>query len=361
MPCFPLGDRWVGDGYPTYFMAEIGSNHDGDLERAKDLIYLARDAGAEAVKFQNFHASQLISDFGFRNMQKQVSHQAAWKKSVFEVYHDAETPEDWTPILKEECDRAGVHFLSSPYDFDSIDLLEPFVPAYKVGSGDIDWLEALKRIAGKHKPVILSSGAANIAEVQRAVHTVQAIQPQVVLMQCNTNYTGSAENFQHVHLNVLRTYTCMFPDVILGLSDHTPGLSTCLGAVALGARMIEKHFTDDNSRSGPDHPYALSTKAFKEMVDRTRELEAALGSSEKFVAGNEQETVWIQRRCLRSANAILKGEILTRAMIDVLRPAAPGAILPPEIDTVVGKMALRDIPRGEALNWLLLGDATEEV
>ncbi len=197
--------------HPTYFIADIAANHDGDLERAKLLIRLAKEAGADAAKFQNFRAPKIVSDYGFKHMGGQVSHQSSWKKSVFQVYQDASVPFEWTPILKEECDKAGIDYFSSPYDFDAIDMLDPYVPAYKIGSGDITWPEALERMARKGKPVILASGASDIGEVQRAVHLILAINPQLVLMQCNTNYTASPENFDHIHLNVLKTYATHVP------------------------------------------------------------------------------------------------------------------------------------------------------
>ncbi|HAF62882.1 MAG TPA: N-acetylneuraminate synthase, partial [Anaerolineaceae bacterium] len=174
-------------------------------------------------------------------------------------------------------------------------------------------------------------------------------------MQCNTNYTASLENFKYINLNVLKTYATMFPDVVLGLSDHTPGHATVLGAVTLGARVIEKHFTDDNNRVGPDHLFAMNPQTWAEMVENTRQLEQALGSADKFVAENEQETVIIQRRCLRAARTIEKGEILTRDMLDVLRPATPGAILPDQIESVLGSRAIETIPSGHELHWTDLG------
>ena len=352
---FKIGSHSVGGDHPTYFIADISANHDGELERAKMLIHQAKEAGADAAKFQNFRARQIVSDYGFRTMGSQLSHQSTWKKSVFEVYQDASIPFDWTPILKEECDKVGIDYFSSPYDFEAIEMLDPYVPAYKIGSGDITWLEALERMARAGKPVILATGASTIGEVQRAVHTILAINPQLVLMQCNTNYTASLENFDHIHLRVLNTYRTMFPDVVLGLSDHTSGHATVLGAVALGARVIEKHFSDDTSRVGPDHPFSMTPQTWKDMVDRTRELERALGSGDKAVAGNEEQTVIVQRRCLRAARDIQIGETFSRDMIDVLRPATPGAIMPYEIEAVVGLRALINIPEGRELHWADLG------
>lgn len=350
-----IGKHLIGDNHPTYFIADISANHDGDLERAKMLIHLCAEAGADAAKFQNFRAPQIVSDYGFRRLGGQISHQSTWKKSVFEVYKDASIPFEWTPILKEECDRAGIDYFSSPYDFAAIDMLDPYVPAYKIGSGDITWLEALEFMANKCKPIILATGASDIGEVQRAVHTILALNPQLILMQCNTNYTASLENFDHIHLRVLNTYRTLFPDLILGLSDHTSGHATVLGAVTLGARAIEKHFTDDNNRVGPDHPFSMTPTTWREMVDRTRELERALGSADKVVAANEQQTVIVQRRCLRAAQDIPADEILTREMISVLRPATPGAIMPYEIAAVIGTRAMVDIPAGKELRWTDLG------
>jgi len=350
-----IGNRWVGADHPTYFIADISANHDGDIERAKMLIRLAKEAGADAAKFQNFRAPKIVSDYGFKSLGKQLSHQATWKKSVYEIYQDASIPFEWTPILKEECDKVGVHYFSSPYDFEAIDMLEPYVSAYKAGSGLISWPEALLYMAKKSKPLIISTGASDLGEVVHVVRAVLAVTTEVVLMQCNTNYTASLENFDHIHLNVLKTYATIFPDVVLGLSDHTLGHTTVLGAVALGARAIEKHLTDDNSRDGPDHPFSMDPDSWADMVARTRELERALGSPDKSVADNEKETVIVQRRCLRAAREIKAGDTLTREMIDVLRPATPGAIQPNLIEEVVGTRALVDIPAGEALRWTLLG------
>ena len=350
-----IGSHIIAENQPTYFIADISANHDGDLERAKLLIRLAKEAGANAAKFQNFRAPQIVSDYGFKSLGGQISHQATWKKSVFEVYADASIPFEWSPILKEACDKAGIDYFSSPYDFDAIDMLDPYVPAYKIGSGDITWLEALVRIARKGKPVILATGASNIGEVQRAVHTILTINPQLVLMQCNTNYTASLENFNHIHLRVLNTYHTLFPEVVLGLSDHTSGHATVLGAIAFGARVIEKHFTDNNRRIGPDHPFSMTPTTWREMVERTRELERALGSADKFVSDNEQQTVILQRRCLRAGREIKVGEAFTREMIAVLRPATPGAILPYEIESVIGTRALTNIPAGKELRWVDLG------
>jgi len=316
-----IGSRKIGLNHPTYFIADIAANHDGDLQRAKMLIRLAKEAGADAAKFQNFRAPQIVSDYGFRSLGGQVSHQASWKKSVFQVYQEASIPFEWTSVLKEECQAVGIDYFSAPYDFEAIDMLDPYVEMYKAGSGEIDWIEALERMARKGKPFFVATGASTIGEVQRAVHAILKINPQLVLMQCNTNYTASPDNYDHLHINVLKTYAVMFPNVILGLSDHTHALAPVLGAVTLGARVIERHFTDSNEREGPDHKFAMNPDNWAKMVEETRLLERALGSADKFIADNERETAIVQRRCLRAARDIKAGEVFTRDMIDVLRPA----------------------------------------
>jgi N-acetylneuraminate synthase len=353
---FKIQDQWIGPNHPTYFIADIAANHDGDLDRAKLLIRLAKEAGADAAKFQHFQAPKIVSDYGFTHMNSKVSHQAKWRKSVTQVYAEASVSQSWTPILKEECDKAGIHFFTSPYDYDSIEHVDPYIPAFKAGSGEIDWIEALEHMASKGKPMIIASGAADIADVQRAVHAILNINKQLCLMQCNTNYTASLENYDHIHLNVLKTYAVMFPDVVLGLSDHTHGNATVLGAVTLGARMIERHFTDNNDREGPDHKFALDPEAWAHMVEETRQLERAMGSPDKVITGNEQDTKVVQCRCLRAAREIKAGEVFTRDMIDVLRPATPGAIKPHEIPNVIGTKALRDMPKGRELRWTDLGE-----
>ena len=350
-----IGERLIGPHHPTYFIADIAANHDGDLERAKTLIRLARQAGADAAKFQNFDAPKIVSDYGFSHMNSQVSHQAAWKRSVVEVYRAASIPFEWTTTLMEDCHEAGIDYFSSPYDFAAIDFLDPYVPVYKAGSGEIDWIEALERMAGKGKPFFVATGASTIGEVQKAVHAILAINKQLVLMQCNTNYTASPENYDHLHLNVLKTYAAMFPDVILGLSDHTHAVAPVIGAVALGARVIERHFTDSNEREGPDHRFAMNPENWARMVEETRLLERSLGSPDKFIAANEVQTSIVQRRCLRAARDIRAGEVFTREMIDVLRPATPGAIKPDQIPEVIGTRALQDLPAGRELRWTDLG------
>jgi len=351
-PILDIQGKKIGRDYPTYFIADIAANHDGDLERAKDLIYLAAEAGADAAKFQHFKAETIVSDLGFKTMGGQQSHQANWKKSVFEVYKDVSVSLDWTVTLKETCDKVGIAFFTSPYSIDIVEHIDPYVPAYKIGSGDITWIEMVQHIALKQKPYIMASGASTIDDVLRAVSAGLEINPMLCLMQCNTNYTASLENFKFIQLNVLNVYRQMYPDLVLGLSDHTPGLATVLGAISLGARMIEKHFTNDINRNGPDHKFSMDPPSWRNMVDRTRELENALGCGIKQVESNEKETVVIQRRAIRAATDLVSGTTLAREHMIVLRPCPADGLPPYRLDELIGKKIRHDINEGEHLRWI---------
>ena len=341
----------IGLNCPTYFIADIGANHDGDLERAKDLIYKAAESGADAAKFQHFKAKTIVSDLGFKSLKNVNSHQNKWEKSVFEVYKDASINNSWTLDLKNTCDKAGISFFTSPYDISIVDDVDEYVPAYKIGSGDITWIEIIEYIASKKKPYIIATGASNIEEVKKAVEAGLKINKNLALMQCNTNYTASLDNFKFINLNVLKTYSELFPNLILGLSDHTPGHSSVLGAISLGARIIEKHFTDNNNREGPDHSFAMNPLSWREMVDRSRELEKALGKLEKKVEDNEKDTVILQRRSLRTRHKIKAGALIKKEDFIELRPCPTDAIPPYEINKILGRKVIKELNQGEYLKW----------
>lgn len=342
-----FGNRVIGNGEPLYFIADIGANHDGSLERAYKLIELAKEAGADAAKFQNFQASKIVSKVGFENLGSQLSHQASWKKSVYEVYEDASLSWDWTPLLKAKCDEVGIDFFTSAYDFESVDEVDPYVDLYKIGSGDITWVEILEYIAKKNKPVLLATGASEMTDVVRAMNAIEAITDDVVLMQCNTNYTVDKDKFKYVNLNVLKNFTLRFPNVILGLSDHTFGHATVLGAVALGAVVIEKHFTDNNENEGPDHKFAMNPKSWREMVENANEVYYALGDGIKRIEENEKKSLVVQRRSLRSTANYEIGHVITEGDLEALRPITEDGFAPYQLKDLLGKKLTRSIGKGE--------------
>jgi len=354
---FHIGQRMIGGNSPTYFIADIAANHNGDLGKAKELIYLAKEAGADAAKFQHFKAKTIVSDRGFKSLGSQLSHQKNWKKSVVEVYQDAEVPLSWTEALSKTCQAAGIDFFTSPYDMDDIDFIDLFVPAYKVGSGDITFHSIIMKMAKKGKPMLMATGASTLVEVEAAVARISSVNPSIAVMQCNTNYTAEFENFKHINLNVLKTYAQVFPNVVLGLSDHTFGHATVLGAIALGAKVIEKHFTDNNAQEGPDHKFSMNPVTWRDMMDRARELELAMGDGIKRIEANEKESSIVQRRCLRVNKSLNKGDILSAEYLEALRPAPQGAILPYQLDNIIGKKLTKDLEMGEELTWEDLVDA----
>lgn len=344
-----IGNTIISKNGPLYFIADIAANHDGNLNRAYKLIELAKESGAHAAKFQNFQADKIVSKLGFESLKRKTSHQASWKKSVYETYEDASIPFDWTKKLKNKCDKVGLEYFTSPYDFESVDAVHPFVNIYKIGSGDITWPEIIEHIAKKGKPIIIATGASLSEDVDRAINILKKHTNNIVLMQCNTNYTTSAENFKHINLNVLKTFRQKYPDVILGLSDHTLGHSTVLGAVALGAVVFEKHFTDDNGRDGPDHKFAMNPKTWREMVDGANELFFALGDGIKIIEENEKESVILQRRAIRAKFDIKAGSVLSHGALDFLRPIPKNGLPPYRAPEIIGKKVSKEIKKGELI------------
>jgi len=342
-----IESKTIGANKPTYFIADIAANHDGDLGRAKELIYLCAEAGADAAKFQNFLAKTIVSDRAFKSMGGQLSHQAEWKDSVYDVYDKASLPILWTETLRDTCVDAGIDYMTTPYDLSLIPILSEYVSAWKIGSGDITWHEMIRALSLDDKPLLIATGASNMNEVELAMDVILENKKDVVLMQCNTNYTASLENFKYIELNVLKEYKNKYPDVILGLSDHTPGHSTVLGSIALGAQVIEKHFTDDNDREGPDHKFSMNPKSWREMVDRSRELEYALGTGVKKIMDNEKESVIVQRRGLCASHNLDEGHFITSDDLVALRPCMNDGIEPYKMNQLIGKKINCKVSEGE--------------
>jgi sialic acid synthase SpsE len=333
-----INNNIISNEAPTYFIADIAANFDGDIERAKDLIYLAADAGADAAKFQNFIAKTIVSDRAFRAIgERQLSHQAKWKDSVYDVYDKASLPIVWTETLRDTCKDAGIDYMTTPYDLSLIPILSEYVSAWKIGSGDITWHEMIQALSLDDKPLLIATGASNMNEVELAMDLILKNKSNVILMQCNTNYTASLENFKYIELSVLKEYRRMYPDIILGLSDHTPGHSTVLGSIALGAKVIEKHFTDDNERKGPDHKFSMNPESWRDMVDRSRELEYALGTGVKKIMDNERESVIVQRRGLCASHDLKEGCVIVSDDLVALRPCPSDGIEPYKENQIIGK------------------------
>lgn len=341
-----LGNRWIGENYPTYFIAEIGANFDGSIEKAKLLIDAAKESGADCAKFQTFITPKIVSEGGFSMMQLKGVH-GSWGKTVSEVFKEVEFPIQWHKEISDYCKKIGIDFSTSPYFKEAVDLcIDLDVPFIKIGSGDITWLEMLDYIARKNKPIMLATGDATMAEIDEAVRTIQATgNKNLVLMQCITNYPSKIDS---ANVNVLKTYQSAF-EVLTGYSDHAPGHVVALASIVIGGRVIEKHFTLNKADKGPDHPHSMEPQEFKFMVDSIREVERAMGSTRKEVVEEEGETVFVQRRCLYAKNNLQKGQIITENDIDVLRPAL--GIQPKYKNIIIGKECKVNIEKGKPLFW----------
>lgn len=341
-----IGNKIIGDTHPTYFIAEIGANFDGSIEKAKHLIDAAKKAGADCAKFQTFSTPRIVSEGGFSHMQLKGVH-GSWGRTVSELFKDAEFPVAWHKEIADYCKVVGIDFSTSPYFKEAVDLcVDLDVPFIKIGSGDITWLEMLDYIARKGKPVMLATGDATMSEIDEAVRTIEATgNKDLVLMQCITNYPSKIES---ANVNVLKTYQSAF-DVLTGYSDHAPGHVVALASVVIGGRVIEKHFTLNKTDKGPDHPHSMEPQEFRFMVDSIREVERAMGSTRKEVVAEEGETVYVQRRCLYAKQDLKKGHIMTSEDIDILRPALG---IPPKFKPmIIGKECKEDIVKGQPLFW----------
>lgn len=341
-----IGNRMIGPNYPAYFIAEIGGNFDGSLDKAKRLIDAAKEAGADCAKFQTFTAETIVSEGGFSKMELHGVH-GSWGRKVSEVFKDVEFPMEWHQEIADYCISVGIDFSTSPYFKEAVDLCADMkLPFIKIGSGEITWLEMLDYTARKGIPVMLATGDATMSEIDEAVRTIgKTGNKNLVLMQCITNYPSKIDS---ANVNVLKTYQDAF-DCLTGYSDHSPGHVVALASVVLGGRVIEKHFTLNKQDKGPDHPHSMEPNEFKFMVNSIREVERAMGSTCKEVVAEEGETVFVQRRCLYAKRDLRKGQVITDEDLDVLRPALG---IPPKFkDTIIGKIINKDIPAGDPIFW----------
>ncbi len=341
-----IGNKNIGEGFPVYIIAEIGANFDRDINKAKKLIKAAKECGADCAKFQTFIAEKIVSAGGFARMQLKGVH-GSWGRPVHEVFRDAEFPREWHKEINDYCKEIGIDFSISPYDMEAVDLCEELdLPFIKIGSGEITWLEMLEYIAKKNKPMFLATGDATLSEIDEALRTIEATgNKNLVLMQCITNYPSKIES---ANINVLKTYQTAF-NIVVGYSDHSPGPVVALGSVALGAKVIEKHFTISKADKGPDHPHSMDINDFKKMVQYIRELEDALGSTRKLVVEEESETVIVQRRSLYATKDIPMGKKIEAD--DVIELSPQLGILPKYKTKILGKKTSRQILRDEPILW----------
>jgi len=339
-----IGERWIGDGEPCFIVAEAGANHNRDLGMAKELIAVAAEAGADAVKFQTYSAETLYS----KQTPKFTYLEGLTDKSTWDLIKEIELPREWQVELAEEAKKRGILFMSTPFDHRAVDELDALgVPVFKVASFEIVDLPLVRHAASKGKPMIISTGLADYEDIQDALAACrEAGNDKVVLLQCASLYPAPPER---INLRAMETMRRAF-GTLVGLSDHTLGIHVAVAGAALGACVIEKHYTLSRSLKGPDHPFAIEPGELRELVRQVREVEAALGDGRKLgPAPEEMEMHQKARRSLVAARAIPKGAHIERDMLTIKRPGF--GIKPKYLDLVVGRVTKVAIEEDTVLTW----------
>ena len=334
--------------FKTYIIAEAGINHNGSLDMAKKLVDAAADAGADAVKFQTFKTENMVTKYAKKAKYQESTTGVG---SQFQMLKKLELTFADHKILHEYCKKKSIAFLSTPFDKESVELLEKLnIPLYKISSGDLTNLPLLDYIARLKKPMVVSTGMGSLGEVENAISTIQAAGNfDITLLHCTSNYPTM---FKDVNLNAMNTLSSAFK-LPVGYSDHTLGIEVAIAAVAMGAVIIEKHFTLDHTLEGPDHKASLEPLALKQMVQSIRNIESCLGDGVKKCRQNEKNTRDVARKSIVAGSAIKKGDIIT---IDKLAFKRPGFGISPEfLNMIVGKAARCDIDLDELITFEKIG------
>ncbi len=344
---FPIAGRLVGPGRPAYVIAEAGSNHNRDLVTAKRLIEVAAEAGADAVKFQTYTAEGLYSRNTPTMSYLKDADLLEQQESVWDLIKRVEIPWEWHGDLAEHAKGCGIDFLSTPFQEEAVDLLESLdVPAYKIASYEVNHLPLIGKCAATGKPLLISTGMASLGDIERALDTANGAKAdQIAILHCAINYPPK---FADLNLRAITTLAAAF-NIPIGWSDHSMGHTADVVAVALGACIIEKHFTLSRDQPGPDHPFALEPKELAAMVTAIREAEASLGVSVKRVTEAEAEMYVLGRRSLVAARDIAIGAALTRDDIAIKRPGTGVPVH--ELEQILGRRAARPITSDEVLTW----------
>ena len=340
-----IGKKIIGSGQPTLIIAEAGSNHDRDLKQAKELIDVAAEAGTDAVKFQTFTAERIAARTDHQIMRLGAEYETA--DHLYQLYQDLELPRAWQQELSAYAGGKGLIFLSTPFDYPAVDQLEELgMPAYKIASFECIDLPFLRYIARKNKPMIISTGMANLGEIEEALAVIKDEgNNEVALLHCGISYPMPVAE---VNLAAIDTMQQAF-QLPVGYSDHTLGIAVPLAAVARGARIIEKHFTLDRNLPGPDHKFALEPAELKAMVQGVREVEAAIGNPLKERTATEEIHYQRGRRSIFAVKDIPAGTVITEEMIRVLRPGI--GLKPKYYELVIGRVARADIKANQPITW----------
>ena len=349
---FKIQNKMVGDGHPLFFIAEAGVNHNGSIDMGKQLIDIAVESGADSVKFQTFKTENIITTNAPKSTYHVETTGGDKEQSWFDLLKTQEMSKRMHVELIEYCHKKDIIFLSTPYDEESVDLLVALdVPAFKIASTDISNIPLLQYIAKEGRPMILSSAMATMKEVELAVRTVRNEGlDEIAMLQCTGNYPAKLSD---TNLRVMQTYKENLK-CIVGYSDHTPDLINPIAATAMGAKVYEKHFTIDRLLPGPDHRMALELDELKHTIKAIRDTELAFGNSTKQVLESETENRVKLRKSIVSKLNIKKNDIITIEMLSFKRPG--DGIQPGDLNNVIGKRAVTDIPEGTVLLFEMIND-----
>jgi len=333
---------------PVFIIAEAGVNHNGSVDQALRLADAARASGADAVKFQTFRADLLATRTAPKAAYQERAQAAP--ESQFEMLKRLELDAEAHRRILGHCRGIGIQFLSSPFDPASADLLEALgVPLFKVPSGEITNLPFLRHLAAKGRPLIVSTGMSTLAEVAEAVQVLREARPvPVTLLHCVTEYPAP---YAEINLRAMETLRAAF-GLPVGYSDHTPGIEIAVAAAALGAVVIEKHFTLDRALPGPDHAASLEPPELRRMVESIRHVEAAIGDGVKAPAPCERPNMAVARKSVVAARALPAGHALTAADLDIKRPGS--GLAPKHLPALVGRVLRTAVARDEVITWELL-------
>jgi pseudaminic acid synthase len=343
-----IGSRWVGEGEPTFIVAEISANHLQKKDYVLRLVSEAKAAGAHAVKFQTYTPDTITIDADTDYFRLKDT---LWKgRRLYELYSEAYTPWEWFPDLRDRAKDEGLIFFSTPFDETAVDFLEGLkVPCYKIASFEINHIPLVRYIASKRKPIILSTGLASIEDIDLAVRTIKGQHnKEIIILKCTSAYPAP---FSEMNLKTIQDIAERF-NVISGLSDHSTGMTAPVAAVALGGRVIEKHFTLDRKLGGPDAGFSLEPREFRQMVQAVQEAEQAVGRV-RYALGSETRKHRLLMRSIFVVRDVRKGEKFTRENIRVIRPGH--GMHPMHYEQVLGKTAKKDVKRGIPLDKSMVG------
>lgn len=346
-PLLHIQGRPIGPGHPTYIVAELSANHHQDFQKAVELMHAAKAAGADAVKLQTYTADTLTIDCDAP--QFRISGTLWEGRNLYDLYGEAYTPWEWHPELQQIAHRLGLHCFSTPFDATAVDFCESLgMPAHKIASFESIDLPLLRKVARTGKPIIMSTGMATLAEIDEAVRTLrESGAHEIALLKCTSAYPADPADMNLLTISHLGEAFGVVP----GLSDHTLGPAVPVAAVALGACIIEKHFTLSRQVSGPDSAFSLEPAEFKAMVESVRTVEKALGQVHYGVSENEAASRMF-RRSLFVVEPMRAGEPFTAKNVRSIRPGH--GLHTRHVDEVLGRQAARDIPRGTPLSWDLV-------